>query len=574
MVSKVAVAALVLIVATPILLGYALSFEDVTVVRYEEGDYTNMTYMIKNSTAYGVAPLDIYGLNSNVMSINPFNEDQDKFYPLYNQYSSAASPIDLDHVTQTLPYTAILTAFNYANFVVYGNNYGASEYVSMEMLDANDNTISTVNYCYFAYYSASDGIVHYGYSTNYGLNIVFDSNSDAKKLIFNSVGGYSGSLECDWSLTATTHQQKSENDLYVDLSAGFNVNYSTGAAWPTRPINWTPNAVVDDCVITFDLDSMNPFTLTPGVSYYMRVYAKNPDTSATNNDYRMIRLYYDDSKWYLNTDNVGSLSSDPQYEELIYDAGSGTNCYQIKITKTGYELHYIGAWPAAIAEANYYRTWSVNWGNPIDDDYSICSILINQRGTGGWTAPTKMRFDSATYRAAYYPVTQDYTYNPSKYVGGSSSVTKIGVVDMTGSSIQFGGQTFEVSGNSLIVGTHKINLSSLKFETLATAGGYDNKINGYLISTTPAAAPIVFDGTWLVEVSSAQVTAQSYTQNDKWVPGQFGWDGIDTNFLLAGLFACVACFVGLGLYAHRTGAKVLPLLLVCGGAAVMFFIMI
>lgn len=114
----------------------------------------------------------------------------------------------------------------------------------------------------------------------------------------------------------------------------------------------------------------------------------------------------------------------------------------------------------------------------------------------------------------------------------------------------------------------------MTFESIVNSNGtYDNKINGNTISTTASPSNITFNGKWSANIVSSPM--QSYNVNKtEWTPGQFGWDGIDTNFLLVGMFTSLAAFVGLGIYARRHGASVIPLMIVCGGAAVLFFTMI
>jgi hypothetical protein len=49
---------------------------------------------------------------------------------------------------------------------------------------------------------------------------------------------------------------------------------------------------------------------------------------------------------------------------------------------------------------------------------------------------------------------------------------------------------------------------------------------------------------------------------------------MDDNFLIVGLITCLGVFIGLGIYARKTGKGVIPLLIVCGGAAALFICMI
>ena len=84
---------------------------------------------------------------------------------------------------------------------------------------------------------------------------------------------------------------------------------------------------------------------------------------------------------------------------------------------------------------------------------------------------------------------------------------------------------------------------------------------------------MTFVGKWAADITTSSMAASTYTKTE-WTPGQFGWDGIDTNFLIVGMFTSLAAFIGLGIYARKHGGGVIPLMIVCGGAAVLFFTMI
>lgn len=98
-------------------------------------------------------------------------------------------------------------------------------------------------------------------------------------------------------------------------------------------------------------------------------------------------------------------------------------------------------------------------------------------------------------------------------------------------------------------------------------------INNVVVSTTPEPSTITFNGKWSLSIITTSQEQYEYTKTE-WIAGSFAWDGIDHNFLMVGMLTCLGVFIALGIYGRRSGAKVLPLMLVCGGAALLFFVML
>ena len=117
-----------------------------------------------------------------------------------------------------------------------------------------------------------------------------------------------------------------------------------------------------------------------------------------------------------------------------------------------------------------------------------------------------------------------------------------------------------------------VSVKNLELSSVFNGSEYENTINGILVSTSVTPSTITFNGDWSVTVSTV---AQKSVEKEvtKWIPGKFAWNGMDDNFLMAGLMTSVGAFIGLALYGRRTGARIMPLLLVCGGAAFMFILM-
>ena len=75
-----AITAIVIIVAAPILIGYAMAFEDVERTRYNPADTKNVTDLVMNDSTYTYMSANSYTLNSNVwvdtsVNGNPSHKD-------------------------------------------------------------------------------------------------------------------------------------------------------------------------------------------------------------------------------------------------------------------------------------------------------------------------------------------------------------------------------------------------------------------------------------------------------------------------------------------------------------------
>ena len=111
------------------------------------------------------------------------------------------------------------------------------------------------------------------------------------------------------------------------------------------------------------------------------------------------------------------------------------------------------------------------------------------------------------------------------------------------------------------------------FDSVSTGlGTYDNRINGITVSTTATPSTIAFNGSWSMKIVTA-AQKQTTTTATHWIPGQFAWNGVDTDFKLVGLLTCLGAFIGLGIYAKSKRASILPLIIVCGCAGFMFLLL-
>ena len=554
-VSKIAVMALVGILAVPILLGYALNLSEVTETDYEKvGDSINVTQLLQNGTDYTYSHADPYRLNTNFsVSTSP------DYVPIYESKSSTKTTYYLEQITGNPG--AIPPSLNLYDF--------KSFYLSIDGADFNNYLRATIvigNYTYTydklisVYYDGDAHSLHIRYYSSENIptgTIINPSTSDTQlNISYTAIGNYTGSYTQSWEWKDATLNIVNG---WVDFSAGFHFSGAPDHWYVLLPDNTL------SVLFTINLDSItdNNYSINFGTngSYFTL-------TKTTNNG--------------LTSWKITDISNSETFD-LYYDQSSNKNTYQIyfqitkgesigngvsKFTNT-VKFNYVGAWPKLIGKANSY--WSYDYENVFSSqDYTVLPFVTFYNSSSD-KSPI-IRFDDALFRAFEYPVIQDSEFNPATLK--DNPTTKLENITKYGASISFAGNTYNVDKDgNITMGTHKIPLKGMEFESVPVPVGYENRINGDVISTSAEPSVINFNGSWAVSVSVTENVATTYTKTE-WIPGQFAWDGIDTNFLIVGLITCLGVFIALGIYVRKSGKGMIPLILVCGGAVTLFICMI
>ena len=550
MVSKAAVIALVAIVAVPILMGYAFNLSEVAVTDYEpDGESVNVTPLLQTDTAYTSARADPYRLNTDF-------EKGVKIFPIYESKSSNRSSLMLYQNTIVLnsgEYAYWPWAIMTSDFYAYvGNGY------NVRFVDLGGNgTVDhhPVNNIVAVHYWHDDNVVEYEYETGSSFYTPYDSNTDWAFFVNN--GSSPAMLQISGNFTTVA-------DTYVDLAAGY--HFQNIGLYQRNAVLNLPD-YTKSVLMTVNLDSI------------------------TDSNYS---VYYTIGSVYLNlqkTTTSGAVSwkavqyanNQPLNEFELYYNPSGPNVYQILVdseligfsspyytTNWHTEIRYIGEWPTLFGVANQYIKYEFDWQHGSYADNYFSNIKIGNTSTALATTPI-MRVDDAEFRAFAYNIIMDKTYNPSDFKTNPTTTIK---VDKFGQSIVFAGNTYVVDNTgNITLGTHKVSVNGLKLESIPTPSGYENRMNGYVISVTAQPSTITFNGQWGASVSTIGNVATTYNKTE-WTPGEFAWDGIDKNFLIVGLMVSLGAFIGLAIYSRRSRTALWPLLLVCGGAAMLFLFML
>lgn len=563
MVSKVAVIALVGILAVPILLGYAMNVQQVTETDYKiNGDSVNVSELLKSGSSYGYANANTYQVNTNAImsSIDTL--------PLYESRANVAvSPLFSRIFTNTALENTDYDMWIDSNWGLNIYNSTSSKYLRVQVyyVDSSDvqHLYNTYNNVINGSYDDLSKTLRLAYVDGSNNIQTMEYTNDKIRMRFVYVGGFSAN---DAGIAWGAPYGGSPPG-YVDFSAGFRLkmtNYGnnlTGVKLPEYTKSY---------LITINLDSITDdnyeFVLNTYVSAHRFTKTTVDDVVTWTRDDGYgdyTNLYYDPSR----NDNTYQI-----YEELSFDHESGGyNYYDVHS-----EFRYVGDWPTTLGVANTYITYVDELDDkPIHtsiDTGGFNTVRFHLLSSDSQTVTPIVRMDAAYFRAFEYPIIQDKTYTPASFKNNPSTTIKD--IRTFGSAIVFGGNTYLVNNGNITLGTHKISVNNMVFDSVPSSnGGYDNRINGLTVSNSVSPSTISFVGQWSASISTTSLEQITVTKTE-WVAGSFGWDGLDHNFLIVGLLTSFGAFIALGIYMRRSKASLWPLLIVCGGAAVLFFIML
>lgn len=570
MVSKVAVMALVAVIAVPILLGYAFNLTETTESGYKvSGDEINVTPLLQNDTSYSYAHGSLYQNNSDFYSVlEPWPPQVYKFdsMPEFKTITTAKTSIKGNIATASG--SNLLggsgNVSNYSPLLYYQADYDPSlGYVTMNFitrLNGVDTSVSVAKFHSANYdYDTSKWTVTYYTNSDEFASTTYDNFYKVSS--FSKTSGYTGFM---YVLYCESGQPQ-----YYDIAGGyqFHGRYSR-VVLPdnTKSVLFTVNlGSITDSDYGFVISAAGfnyrlMKTTTDGIASW-KLYDAHGSSPVFVTD-----LYYDPDR------------SDNTYQILFDIKDNGNNDYDLKI-----ELRYVGGWPTLIGEANSYITYTdtrtAHYGADlvmdnlgiINSDPGGIFTPYTQTGNGNTVSPI-IRVDDTYFRAFEYQVISGQTYTPASFKTNPS--TTISDINIYGTSLTFGGQTFTVSKGKITLEGRSIPVDGLKFNSVPNGSGtYDNMIGNTLISTSAAPSTISFNGKWSASISTASMESFTYTKTE-WHAGSFGWNGIDQNFLMVGLLTSIGVFIALGIYIRRTKANLWPLLIVCGGAAMLFFVML
>ena len=183
------------------------------------------------------------------------------------------------------------------------------------------------------------------------------------------------------------------------------------------------------------------------------------------------------------------------------------------------------------------------------------------------------RVDAAEIASGYYPVTKDYTFNPNQKFPNTSYNIRFNSVAVYGDSITLAGTQYTVTDGRITVNDQIVPLLHSEIRSIYNdeTAQYDNTINGVPLASTATPAAIYFGGEWSLIAYYYGMEKVTETANE-WKAGGFGLT--EQGTIVVALLVDLAAFIGFGFYGRRTGTKVGWLLALCGGAGFVLLCML
>ena len=592
--NKSGIAALVVMAAivTPIILGYALSFEEEERIGWESTDSANLSDLILNSeTAYhsvSAVPLNNAELISggalvapnyvavgpNVSSLPEYTTTSESINNVTESFimsgvgviSTSSNSVGAIHITPTtsnpyrvgannLAFTGEISIFNLEGLWYQVEETATSAQYTNIVMD-NSGNIPTdaggygVIYTLYKYVALPAVDWSFDINGTASVRVVHDSTEEIIDLattmfrVGNVVSGRgpSGGFSfnnVDSVEVAAPNGSVAGTISRVDVISGSYADPSQGWRKPnTSPSEFWINGHLNKEVRMFiSLEAGEYVTFRSWVNSY--TYGPATTISRTGT------ATYVSSSTFQNLGNYSKL--------------------QVNIRSDGYDIIGIADWPAMYAQASPINTYSVSFDSI--GDFSRIELL----GPG----TVEYRVDYATIVAGHFPIAEDYSLEMGEYWPGSSWTIDFTTIGIYGDSIGFGGNTYPVDNGQIVVSRGDselaVSLRDAIFSATFNGTNWTYAINNLEQTTASGNLPLIFNGVWSLTMQGykmEQVTESVMV----WVPGEFSLDS--SGFVVAGLIGVLVAFVGIALYSRRSGGKVLWLLVICGAVSVIFISMI
>ena len=254
------------------------------------------------------------------------------------------------------------------------------------------------------------------------------------------------------------------------------------------------------------------------------------------------------------------LVTDSQHPQTV-----GTYQYcQIVYSNESITVAGLASWPTMGAVPTLYN--QVSYDRSGSDFYTLPLLISSQN--------IHLRVDNANVVAGQFPSTLNYTLNLGGLFPDSPIDIMFNSVGIYGDYLTIAGLTFTVDHENGTINYGDFSFKLLHAHIGAWAlddGGYSIRINGEEITTSQNLPFITFGGEWVVTATAYKLEMVPHT-NLVWQSGQFELD--NSGFAAAAILTALACIVILGMTGGRSMGKMGLLILVCGGAAIVAFVMV
>ena len=343
-----------------------------------------------------------------------------------------------------------------------------------------------------------------------------------------TIFGYGGSLRFTDSTHTFTLVSYSDEGAYANLNAGWTFPLSsTGYVWTNNQVNETVTLLID-----------LPTNSTINIGNVMSIHRDNDGLTS------VIERKYNPPYLLVQAEELG-------YYEYVLATW----------TPQGMTVSGLTAWPNL--GSTYQKFNTVDF---VLQEYTQPATVSGFTLRVSTTDIT-LRVESATILSGSFPDTEDYTLDMNNLFPGKSYSLKLNSIGIYGTSLTIGDETFTVTNGRISVNGSNVSLKGATISSKLNGSEYDVYVNALKVGSSEDPASISFNGEWSLTLT-ADILRTVENTNTQWAPGVFAFD--KTDFAACGLLVAGALLVGLGMYGQRSGIKMGILLLICGGAALIY----
>lgn len=526
----IAAIALMIVVCTPIGLGYILNMEDVDHGTWTRGGITQINQYVNDS-------------RENVYT--PYTGIMNNYYGFFGSTSTSGktgyAQLDFVSVTQNPSSTPVYgngtpTAITYNGGDIDLGSYGGDNYtVAFDItkgfsLDITKTPSGAMGYTSPPSSGTSDPNAVHIIKEGTNLYIDGDAYPDVAAVSFSSTN-------TGFVLTITP-----TNTVigYADITKGWYID-------PYLDMSWDNNQIMN--------------TQNYGAVFMVEM--------PVNTDFYMFGMYMNRDNTHFIRDSSGLVTVTQTRDSDIPVSYTLGNYQYLMIESFRFDspvISGIAAWPQMGLIPEKLNTITPN--EPIDYLHHIMTT----------SSDIHFRVDMSMILKSTMQVASNVTVYVNGIKPGMTSYDlDLSGILKAGDSIGFNGTMYRVVDNKLIVNDHRsYNLTDKSTITLSsrTDDGvtWKNYINDIHVSDSNSMSNFTLYGSWAVASYNLYGLTIEHDIRHEWVPGGFDFDTSAIGII--GLAACAAAFVILGLTGARSGGKTLWLAVICGGAALVFLFII
>ena len=610
-IKAIAAIALTLMIAAPIGFGYLFASETSTVTYWDTTGNANLSNEILNYETPIYGPYDGPNNNTYLLDASGVSPTYARVDPDFNTVSANPSSLPI-YTTESRTFTLTAgTSGSYslnnqsvgntgsgATYVLGSQPYqyqGISDYAGVLTLTI-DGTSST--------FTLGNTVIALKNGDTYTIYTYAGGTGQTYEGVTTWKVGTSGSASVSYYVRDYTNLNiVTDYSMQIKGASSVKITHTNGTVEYATPYRSYSTLLTGNTTLTYNSPAYFHITTANGTETYTNVSSVDVASYSTNGTVTYSATYPDGTyanpsagwkmpvdtvRWYNNFENesvrmmlkleagdevsIFVPGTDAQHS-IINTLGSitidgtalGTYTYlMVDIGMDKMTISGISGWPAISQNpVGILNSITVNFATPATSPFEYLRIYVD--GT------PDIRVDKASVAMGTFPSTKDYVLDVESLYPGKSFVLKFNSIGVYGDTLTYGNNLYVVENGKITVNGTSVSLRGATFTAHKEDGEYVLYINKTKTETLSVAPLLTFGGEWSLTVT-ATLQELKNEQRSEWAPGEFAFDKED--FAACGVLVAGACLVGLGMYGQRSGMKMGLLLLICGGAALIYLTMV